>query len=327
MITVIVPAYNAAHTLPVCLEALSRQTVDQPWETIVIDDASTDQTSQAALDYGVKVIRHEQQRGAAAARNSGILQAQGDIICCTDADCEPTPDWLEKMLVPFADPEITACKGRYKTHQKELTARFVQIEYEDKYDLLLKQPRIDFIDTYAAAYRRDQLLAHGGFDERMTYLEDQELSFRLAAQGCAMVYQPDAVVYHLHSNTLAKYMRKKFVIGYWKAQVVRRFPERLVKDSHTPQVQKLQMVLAAGILALLALALLLPPALLAAGLGLLVFALTAVPFIRKAWSKDTAVALTAPFFLLARALALGVGYFWGVVRPLPDIHHIANIKE
>jgi glycosyltransferase involved in cell wall biosynthesis len=327
MITVIIPAYNAAHTLPACLTALAQQTLTQPWETIVIDDGSTDQTSQIALNYGVKLIRHEQQRGAAAARNSGIQQAQGDIICCTDADCQPTPNWLENMLIPFADPEIIAAKGRYKTRQKELTARFVQLEYEDKYDLLLKESRIDFIDTYAAAYRREPLLKHGGFDERMTYLEDQELSFRLAAHGCAMVYQPHAVVYHRHSNTLAKYMRKKFLIGYWKAQVVRRFPERLVKDSHTPQVLKLQMVLAAGILAMIAAALLFPPAGFVAGLGLLVFALTTLPFMQKAWAKDTAVALTALFFLLARALALGVGYFWGVVRPLPNIQHISNIEQ
>ncbi len=327
MISVIIPAYNAAHVLPQCLAALANQTINQPWETIVVDDASTDQTSQIVGDYDVKLIRHEHRRGAGAARNSGIQQAKGEIICFTDADCEPTPDWLEKMIIPFADPEIIACKGRYRTRQKELTARFVQIEYEDKYDLLRQQTHIDFIDTYAAAYRRQQLLAYGGFDERMTYLEDQELSFRLAAQGYAMVYQPEAVVYHLHSDTPAKYLRKKVIIGYWKAQITRRYPDRLIKDSHTPQILKLQMVLVALTLLLIFAGILFPPGLVFAGLGLLAFGLTTVPFVVKAWAKDTAVALTSPFFLFGRALALGLGYFWGVVRPLPDIQHMVTIKK
>ncbi len=328
MISVIIPAHNAAQVLPTCLAALANQTLDQPWETIVVDDGSTDQTNQVAVyQGGVQVITHTQQRGAGAARNSGIRQAQGEIICFTDADCAPTPDWLEQMLVPFSNPEIIGCKGRYATRQKKLTARFVQTEYEDKYDLLSQQTHIDFIDTYAAAYRRQALLNYGGFDERIHFVEDQELSFRLAAHGCAMVFQSEAVVYHLHSDTLAKYMRKKFMIGYWKAQITRRYPDRLIKDSHTPQILKLQMVLVALTLLLIFASILFPPGLVFAGLGLLAFGLTTVPFVVKAWAKDTAVALTSPFFLFGRALALGLGYFWGVIRPLPDIQQMATIEK
>ena len=94
-------------------------------------------------------------------------------------------------------------------------------------------------------------MANNCFDETFPYLEDQELSFRLAARGYGMVFQPTAVVRHLHSHTLAGYLRKKFTIGYWKAQVVRRFPKQGVKDSHTPQVMKIQM----GLMALLYLSL------------------------------------------------------------------------
>lgn len=327
MISVIIPAFNAAHILPNCLTALANQTVNQPWEVIVVDDGSTDGTSQTALDLGAAAIKHEHRRGAGAARNSGIQQARGDIVCFTDADCEPSPDWLEQMLRPFSNPEIAGCKGCYASRQKEITSRFVQIEYEDKYDLLQQQTTIDFIDTYSAAYRRHLLLEHGGFDERIHFVEDQELSFRLAAQGCAMVFQPEAIVYHLHSNTVNKYFRKKFMIGYWKAQITRRFPERLIKDSHTPQVLKLQMALVALILFTVATAVLLPISLVITALSLLVFMATLIPFISKAWPKDTAVALASPFFLFIRALALGLGYFWGVVRPLPDIQQMTTIKK
>ncbi len=323
MISVIVPAYNAAGTLGACLDALEAQTFDAPIEIIVVDDGSSDDTALIAQAHGVRVIRTERQRPAAA-RNVGFRAAQGPIVCCTDADCEPIPNWLTELVAPFTDEAIVATKGTYLTRQTEIVARFVQIEYEDKYDRLRLQQSIDFIDTYSAAYRRENVLAAGGFEESFDYLEDQELSFRLAAAGDQMVFQPGAIVYHQHADTLAAYMRKKFLIGYWKAQVVKRFPAQGVSDSHTPQVMKLQMGLVG--LTLIALAAAVSGALFglspvgqiaawgAAALGV-AFLLTTLPFVRKAWPKDPVVALLSPLLLFARALALGVGTTWGIVSP------------
>ena len=61
--------------------------------------------------------------------------------------------------------------------------RFVQLEYESRYQIMERLRYIDFVDTYSAGYRRDVLLRHGGFDERLRFVEDQELSFRLARSG------------------------------------------------------------------------------------------------------------------------------------------------
>jgi len=318
--TVVVPARNAAGTIGGCVRALQKQTMaGDCYEIIVVDDASTDDTGQVATEAGACVIRQEEQRGPAAARNAGIQAAQGELICFTDADCFPTPPWLDRMRDALADPEVVGCKGIYATRQKSPVARFVQIEYEDKYDRLRGQRYIDFIDTYSAAYRRDVLLANNGFDEIFPRpsVEDQELSFRLAMRGYKMVFQPEAVVYHRHAATLPGYFRKKFVIGYWKAQLVRRFPKRGVKDSHTPQVMKVQMGLMA--LALLAAATTTLTAWggLAFALILLAFVVTTVPFVSKAWPKDRLVALISPLLLAVRALALGFGYTWGVLRPQP----------
>ncbi|MFZ0544112.1 MAG: sugar transferase [Candidatus Promineifilaceae bacterium] len=319
MISVVIPAHNAAKTIDRCVKAVRSQTIPlEEYEVIVVDDGSTDKTAEIAWQAGAEVI--EQNRGRpAAARNAGIQAAEGDIVCFTDADCFPTPTWLEALIRPFDDPEVIGAKGTYATEQPELVARFVQLEYEDKYDLLRGQERIDFIDTYSAAYRRQVLLANNCFDENFPYLEDQELSFRLAARGYGMVFQPQAVVQHLHSHTLVGYFRKKFTIGYWKAQVVRRFPKQGVKDSHTPQVMKIQMGLMALIYLALASLLLTPWA----GLPLLgliaVFLLTTVAFVGKAWSKDKGVALASPFLLAVRATALGIGYGWGTINPTQGV--------
>jgi len=319
MVSVVVPANNAASTILSCISALQKQAFSYPFEIIIVDDASSDNTADLAETTGVQVIRNAEKRGAAAARNSGINAASGEIICFTDADCIPKENWIQEILQPLENQEIIGAKGTYATKQDELVARFVQIEYEDKYDLLLTQERINFVDTYSAAYRRQVLLANNGFDEQIFYVEDQELSFRLAARGYQMVFQPPAIVYHLHSSTLASFFRKKFMIGYWKSQILRRFPGRAIQDSHTPQVLKVQILLIAIILASAVGALLTPWSAVALALAVAVFFASAVPFLIKAWPKDHAVALAAPFLLATRAAALGFGYAWGLIKPQPDI--------
>ncbi len=318
-VSVVVPAHNAADTIANCIHALQKQKFSSPFEFIVVDDGSTDNTAELAETLGARVIRHEEKRGAAAARNSGIKASRGELICFTDADCIPKENWIQQIILPFQDPVIIGAKGAYATNQNEIVARFVQIEYEDKYDLLLTQDRINFIDTYSAAYRRQALLANDGFDEQNLYLEDQELSFRLAARGYEMVFQPQAIVFHLHSDSLSAYFRKKFLIGYWKAQIIRRFPGRAIHDSHTPQVLKLQMVLMALILASLT-AVLFTPWALASSLTLIaIFFVTTIPFLAKAWPKDRVAALAAPFLLGTRAFALGFGFAWGLIKSQPNI--------
>jgi lipopolysaccharide/colanic/teichoic acid biosynthesis glycosyltransferase/GT2 family glycosyltransferase len=337
-VSVIIPAYNSEATIARCLAGLQNQSHEGPYEIIVVDDGSTDDTARKAQAAGVTVISIPRSRPAAA-RNTGIHRASGDLICFTDADCTPNPDWIRHIIAPFSDETTVACKGVYSTSQTELVARFVQLEYEDKYDLLRTQENIDFIDTYSAAYRREVLLGNGGFDEWFQYLEDQELSFRLAAQGYRMVFQELAVVEHIHSAGVWPYLRKKFLIGYWKAQVIRRFPGQVVKDSHTPQVMKIQMFLVALLLVTLLLGLFSYPfgmirsdslrwlAFVSAGLIAITFFLTTLPFIIKAWPKDREVALASPFLLAIRALGLGCGYFWGIIHPYPKIRDMSGFTS
>jgi lipopolysaccharide/colanic/teichoic acid biosynthesis glycosyltransferase len=134
-----------------------------------------------------------------------------------------------------------------------------------------------------------------------------------------MVFHPQAVVYHFHSSTLAAYFRKKFMIGYWKAQILRRFPGRAVQDSHTPQILKVQILLLALILAAAFGAFITFWSAVALALFLATFLVSTLPFLAKAWPKDHIVALAAPFLLGTRALALGFGYAWGLVRSQPNI--------
>src|SRR3989304_5607183 len=204
-ISVIIPTFNSAKELTKCLESFKTQTLsNENFEVMVVDDGSNDGTKDAAAKT-LERNSYQQNRGPAAARNNGANQAQGEIILFTDADCEPQPNWIEEMIKPLDNPQVVGVKGVYKTRQKELVARLVQIEYEHKYERMKKFKYIDFIDTYSAGYRKDIFLKYNGFDERYpkASVEDQEFSFRLSHDGHKMVFNPDAVVYHKNSDDVS----------------------------------------------------------------------------------------------------------------------------
>jgi len=311
-ISIVVPARNAAGTIGGCVQSLLEQSVPRErYEVIVVDDGSTDETRQLVERSGATLIPQAQE-GPAAARNKGVSVSKGDIVLFTDADCVPEANWVAEMVRSFEDGEIAGVKGVYRTRQGGIIPRFVQCEYEERYEQMAKQRWIDFIDTYSAGYRREIFLAEGGFDTRYpsASVEDQEFSFRLAERGHKMVFNPRAVVYHQHPATLTAYFTRKFNIGYWKVMVLRRHPGKTVRDSHTPQTVKIQMGLAVLLVPLLALVLLRSFFCSFSLLTLVLFLISALPFIVKALRRDPVVGLLSPILLFVRALALG----WGMVK-------------
>ena len=104
-VTVLVAVYNAERFLPQCLDSLLAQTMSD-FQVICIDDASTDRSLQvlntyALRDLRIEVVRLLENRGQAHARNEGLKQAEGDIVCMLDADDWLSADALER-LVPQA---------------------------------------------------------------------------------------------------------------------------------------------------------------------------------------------------------------------------------
>ncbi len=315
MISVIVPARDAAATLPACLAALAGQTA--PCEVIVVDDGSRDATPRIARQHeGVRCLSIPPS-GPAAARNAGAEAAAGELLLFTDADCAPDPDWAVQLSAPFADPAVVGAKGVYRTQQRGLMPRFVQLEYEFKYRRMARLPQIDFIDTYSAAYRREPFLSNGGFETSFSTasVEDQELSFRLAEKGYRLVFVPSAVVAHIHDKNLSEYARRKFKIGYWKAFLLRWHPEKAVSDTHTPPGQRLQILALALLAALVVAGPVYPPAWWVALLAALAFYATALPFLGFVARRDPGVLPLAPLALLLRAAALGTGLALGMLDP------------
>ncbi|MBF0368614.1 MAG: glycosyltransferase [Magnetococcales bacterium] len=318
IVSVVVPAFNAENHIRGCLEALLNQSQPaESFEIIVVDDGSTDQTGEIIRSFPVSYF-HQENQGPAAARNRGAGQARGEVILFTDSDCVPEPDWIVEMLKPFQNPEVAAVKGAYITRQREWVARFSQLEFEERFEMLSGVEAIDMVDTYSAGFRREIFQGMKGFDISFPVAnnEDTELSYRMVAAGHRMVFNPKAVVAHLnHPNSAWGYYKLKFGRGYWRMVVYRRFPDKMLKDTYTPKALKLQVLFLGALLGTLPLWWLFPhwgwlvPALFSLPLLLLI-----LPFSITALKKDFPAGLITPFMLLVRAGAIGGGVFWALLR-------------
>jgi len=245
--SLVIPVYNAEFTISNCIDSAIKQSIgrnEDEYEIIIVDDGSNDKTNDIIREYPVKKIRQTNQ-GPAIARNNGAKVAKSDIVVFTDSDCEIDSYFLEYITTPFSDnDEIVAVQGSYKTKQREFIARFCQVEIESRYMRMLKHEYIDFIGSYAAAYRKDIFLECGGFDAGFPIAsgEDSELSYKLSKKGCKMIFVPEAIIYHQHPAKLKNYLKVKYNRGYWRVKLYSMHPEKILKDSYTLQIIKYQVL-------------------------------------------------------------------------------------
>jgi exopolysaccharide biosynthesis polyprenyl glycosylphosphotransferase len=315
LISVIIPAYNAENSIRICLEALKNQSIDKNlYEVIVVNDGSLDRTAEVAKRYDCKVIS-QKQGGPAKARNTGVFESNGDIILFTDSDCEPDEHWIKEMIKPFDDPHVVGVKGIYKTKQKSIVSRFIQVEFEERYKMLSKQDNIDFVDTYSAGFRKSSFLEVGGFDPNFPVAsnEDVDLSYKIALTGKKMVFNPKAVVYHSHLDTWKDYLKLKFTRAYWRMNVYKRFPKKIFRDSYTPQILKIQIPISLIATILLPLCLIYPNLLPVFFLSFALFCLSAIPFFFTALKLDNHVAITSPVILYLKSLSFSLGIIAGAL--------------
>ncbi|MGH7766315.1 MAG: glycosyltransferase family 2 protein [Candidatus Binatia bacterium] len=214
VISIIVPVYNNPQDLHDCLSAIL-STSGPDSEIIVVDDASTDNTSSVAARMGVTVLRLTENSGPAAARNYGASHARGEILFFVDADVVVAPETIERVVkVMENDPDLAAVFGSYDAQPR---APGVISQYRNLLHHFVHQNGNSEASTFWAgcgAIRRTVFEKIGGFDQkqfRRPSIEDIELGYRMRQAGYRILLDKSIQGTHLKQWTLFSYIRTDIV--------------------------------------------------------------------------------------------------------------------
>ena len=213
-LSLIICTYHRARLLTHCLEALAAQEpVDEPWELLVIDNNSPDDTRQVTEEF---LARHphlsgrcltEPQQGLSHARNRGYREARADWVLYLDDDAKPRPDLLQRALWLINRAQYQIVGGVYLPWYHYGRPYWYQDRYASNalpYTELTVPPS-NYVATGGVMLWDTSLLeALGGFDPRggmvgkqLAYGEETYLQARARARGVAVAYDPNLVIYHV----------------------------------------------------------------------------------------------------------------------------------
>ena len=210
-VSIVIPVYNEQKYIRNCLLSIQQQTV-KPFEVIVVDNNSTDQTVDVAKEFDFVKILHEKRQGIAPTRATGCDAAKGEIIGRLDADTVLSPGWVETVSSHFnKDPELVGIGG---------VSGYVELSLPGKFwmkwlmDIIRRGDNKRYQTTHMyghnMAFRRTawnkvkKYLSYDGKD----VLEDLDVSFALALEGkTAIKRDVIAKIHGLRSVDFKKYRR------------------------------------------------------------------------------------------------------------------------
>ena len=208
-VTVLIPAYNEEAVIATSVAAAIA--VDYPeLEVLVLDDGSTDATEAAALeasggDARCRVLRDPVNRGKADRLNVGFSQARHELVAVTDADTHMHPAALKLLVARMSrSPLLAAVAGApHVTNRGRLLPAMQVLEAASIIGLIRRTQslsgRVGVVAGVLGLFRRDRVLAVGGYDPRMA-TEDIDLSWKLLLRGWHTAFEPRALVGHAGSG-------------------------------------------------------------------------------------------------------------------------------
>lgn len=220
-VSVIVPVFNDAARLRLCLQALAAQTYEPEnnqkgrknhYEVIVVDNASaaSENIPDLVADFSCAVYAYESLPGSYAARNRGIDLAKGDILAFTDADCIPAKDWIEKGVSHLTEiPNCGLVAGQINLFFREAKANPIEL-----YESVTAFPQQRLLDQHKGAATanvftsRSVMDAVGLFNAELRSQGDLEWGGRVFAAGYRQFYATDVCVAHPARYTLQQLRRR-----------------------------------------------------------------------------------------------------------------------
>ena len=225
LLSVVIATFNRRDVLKTTLQKLAEQSVSpSDFEVVVVDDGSTDKTSVmvksmiSSVPYSMRYFYHE-NRGPGYTENRGIRQAKSNLVLLMADDIWASPELLEQHIQAHAEypQENIAVLGKV-VQSPELPQLNIQKYWDPfRYDRFNGKKFVDSIYFFACniSVKKNFLLQHGMFKERKGAAnEDVELGYRLGQKGLKILYEPRALVYHHHAETLMKACMRAYERGH-----------------------------------------------------------------------------------------------------------------
>lgn len=257
--TILLPMYREAEVVPKLLRSLTR--LDYPATKLDIKlliEADDDETREAVESLGLPpqfrlvVVPDALPKTKPKACNYGLMQARGELVVIYDAEDEPEPDQLKKVVAAFAkldDPSVACvqCKLNYFNRDQNLLTAWFTTEYSMWFDLLM--PGLDASDApiplggTSNHFLTDDLVALGAWDP-YNVAEDADLGIRLSRAGrrTAVV---DSTTYEEATSDVHNWIRQRsrWVKGYMQTWLVHmRHPVRLMRELGPRRFLSFQLV-------------------------------------------------------------------------------------
>lgn len=212
-VSVIVPTYNAETTIGICLSNILAQH-QEPFEIIVVNDASTDNTVHFVKQLQqkskkIRLITLKKNSGAGIARNVGAHAAKTELLVFLDADCVPHKEWLNNLVKNLGDRDIAATASQYNASvNKSFIAQYAfhELTFRDN----KKKGFLDAASSCNFACRKKDFLSIGGFslDRIAEPAEDIDFFFKLSKRG-KILFVDTARVGHYFRDTLMGYLHQQ----------------------------------------------------------------------------------------------------------------------
>jgi len=257
-LSVVVPTYNRVEMLKRVIEGILNQTF-RDYETIVVDDGSTDVTESVIRELIKKTpceLQYLKQvnKGAGAARNLGIKHAKGELVLFIDDDVLPTPGLIEEHVrahQQYTGDNIAIVGSVVYSSELNLSP-FMQwlINSGIAFGHSREQngAKLDYRSFCTAnlSLKRCFVLEKGMFDENFRqFYDDIELGFRLEQQGLQVVLAKNALGYHLRGETVQGFCNRSKSYGQKSVLLYKKWPALKSSMNPTPQNIRTEFIEAA----------------------------------------------------------------------------------
>lgn len=205
-VSVVIPAYNRAHTLNRAIDSVLNQTFED-FELIVVDDGSTDETQRVLREYGDRIKRVRQDRsGVSAARNRGLAECRARFIALLDSDDAWLPDKLAVQVEFFnrnADALICQTEEIWIRNGRRVNPK--NVHKKPSGDIFILSLKLCLVSPSAVMMKRELFELVGVFDETLPACEDFDLWLRTSARyPVYLIEDPQILKYGGHEDQLSR---------------------------------------------------------------------------------------------------------------------------